>query len=111
MRQSAGQPADAAGGGGAAGRSRTVRAVVSGRVQGVGFRYFCQQEASALGLVGSVSNLDDGTVEVLAQGPSDDVSRLIAWLYRGPRWAEVDDVLVEERAPGCLSGTTFEVAR
>lgn len=110
MRQSAGQRADAAGAG-AAGRSRTVRAVVSGRVQGVGFRWSCLQEANELGIVGSVSNLDDGTVEVLAQGPSDDVSRLIAWLYHGPRWAEVDDVLVEERAPGSLGASAFEVAR
>ncbi|MCL3777684.1 MULTISPECIES: acylphosphatase [unclassified Actinomyces] len=111
MRRSTGQQAAASGAGGPDGRSRTVRAVVSGMVQGVGFRWSCLQEASSLGLVGSVSNLDDGTVEVLAQGPSDDVSRLIAWLYRGPGWARVDGVLVEERAPGSLTGSAFEVAR
>ena len=50
------------------------------------------EEGSRLGLVGEVRNLDDGDVEVLAQGPADDVSRLIAWLYHGPRWASVASV-------------------
>ena len=88
-------------------RTRTVRALVSGRVQGVGFRWTCMEEGSRLGLVGEVRNLDDGDVEVLAQGPADDVSRLIAWLYHGPRWASVASVQIEERRPGSLRHRPF----
>lgn len=90
-------------------RTRTVRVIVSGLVQGVGFRWYTVEEASRLGLVGEVGNRADGTVEVLAQGPSDSVARLIAWLYRGPRWAQVDDLRVEERPPGSLGHRNFSV--
>ena len=80
---------------------------MSGRVQGVGFRWTCMEEGSRLGLVGEVSNLDDGDVEVLAQGPADDVSRLIAWLYHGPRWASVASV----RPPGAQPASGAAVQR
>lgn len=65
------------------------------------------EEGSRLGLVGEVRNLDDGDVEVLAQGPADDVARLIAWLYHGPRWASVASVQIEERRPGGLRHRAF----
>lgn len=90
-----------------AARVRTVRAVVSGRVQGVGFRWYCEQEASALGLDGTVLNREDGDVEVVAQGPADDVSRLIAWLYHGPEWARVTGVAITELKPGSLRRRGF----
>ena len=86
---------------------RTIRARVSGLVQGVGFRWYCTEEAQRLGLVGRVSNLSDGDVEVLAQGPQDAVSQLVAWLHRGPRWAQVDDVRLTEMPPGSLSWMDF----
>ena len=64
----------------------TVRAVavVSGHVQGVGYRYYVQGLAWAAGLSGSARNLPDGRVEVVVEGPEDDVDRLIAQLD-GPR--------------------------
>ena len=88
-------------------RTRTVRALVSGRVQGVGFRWYCTEEAQRLGLVGRVSNLPDGDVKVLAQGPADAVSQLVAWLHHGSRWARVDDVRLTELPPGSLTQSDF----
>nr|WP_247595341.1 acylphosphatase [Actinomyces procaprae] len=84
-----------------------MHAIVSGRVQGVGFRWACMEEGERLGLVGEVRNLDDGDVEVLAQGPADDVARMIAWLYHGPRWANVASVRVTDMKPGSLRHRAF----
>ena len=70
------------------------------------------EEGSRLGLVGEVSNLDDGDVEVLAQGPADDVSRLIAWLYHGPRWASVASVRpTGAHSPSAKRGGRFRGGR
>lgn len=91
-------------------RTRTIHALVSGRVQGVGFRFHCAQEAQGLGLVGEVRNLPDGDVEVLAQGPADDVARLVAWLYHGPDWASVSRVRLTERQPGSLRARRFDIS-
>lgn len=88
-------------------RQRTIHAIVSGRVQGVGFRWSCMEEGERLGLVGEVRNLDDGDVEVFAQGPADDVARMIAWLYHGPRWASVASVHVTDLRPGSLRHRAF----
>ncbi len=68
------------------------RWLVRGRVQGVGFRWFVQREATALGLCGWVRNLDDGRVEVFSQGDSAVLDALQGRLWQGPRWAEVRDV-------------------
>ncbi len=65
---------------------------VRGRVQGVGFRYFVNQTAGALGLRGWVRNDDDGSVEVYAVGTSAQLSELAGYLRKGPRWAEVRGV-------------------
>jgi acylphosphatase len=61
-----------------------VVAVVSGHVQGVGYRWFVRELASAAGLAGSATNLPDGRVEVVVEGPEDDVAALVAALD-GPR--------------------------
>jgi acylphosphatase len=71
---------------------KTVRAYVSGRVQGVGYRQACRQTARHLGLVGWVRNLADGRVELLCQGPSDSVDRLIDWAWTGPSAARVTNL-------------------
>ncbi len=60
-----------------------VVALVSGWVQGVGFRYETRARARALGLAGSARNLPDGRVEVIAEGPAGACAELVAWL-RGP---------------------------
>ena len=57
-----------------------MTALVSGRVQGVGFRYWVRQEAESLGLVGAATNLPDGRVEVVVEGPRDDCATLLAAL-------------------------------
>jgi acylphosphatase len=71
---------------------------VRGRVQGVGYRYFAQHAAAALGLTGYARNLDDGRVEVYAVGPEGKLSELAGLLYRGPRWADVRGIEEQEAA-------------
>jgi acylphosphatase len=75
------------------------RYVISGRVQGVGFRYFTQDIASREGLSGWVRNLPDGRVEVVAEGDERSLERLEAALWRGPSHARVDHVEVESTVP------------
>lgn len=71
------------------------RFLVSGRVQGVGFRYFAQDAARREGLQGWVRNLDDGRVEALAEGEAESVDRFEMALHRGPSHARVEHVLVD----------------
>ncbi len=71
------------------------RFFVSGRVQGVGFRFFAEQTAANLGVGGYVRNLFDGRVEVYAIGSGEQMDALKGALRRGPRMAAVDQV--EER--------------
>ncbi|MCU1569777.1 MAG: acylphosphatase [Naasia sp.] len=83
------------------------RVLVSGRVQGVGFRYSCRAKAAALGVCGWVRNLEDGRVEAELEGDEAQVAALIQWLHRGPAFARVAAVEVSEIEP---SGTgTFAV--
>ena len=72
---------------------------VRGRVQGVGYRYFAQHAATQLGLTGWTRNLDDGRVEVLAQGPPERLTEFEGLLWKGPRWAEVRGVESSLAAP------------
>src|ERR1700740_2914286 len=79
-------------------RNRTPRRYfISGIVQGVGFRYFTQDEAERLHLSGYVRNLRDGRVEAYAIGAPENLARLRTILERGPRGAMVQHV-VEESA-------------
>lgn len=71
-----------------------LRAIVSGLVQGVGFRWFVQREANALGLSGYARNLPAGQVEVVAEGEPAAIDSLLAALRHGPRSAMVRDVSV-----------------
>ena len=71
------------------------RYLVSGIVQGVGFRYFTQDEAERLHLSGFVRNLRDGRVEVYAIGAPENLARLRTVIERGPRGAMVQHVLEE----------------
>lgn len=88
--------------------SAAFSAVVSGRVQGVGFRWSAMDAARRLGVVGWVRNAADGSVEVHAEGDPDALERFRAWLKKGPPAARVDSVSVRPIPP---SGTfrRFEV--
>lgn len=68
---------------------------VSGLVQGVGFRWFANRHAQALGLSGYVKNNYDDTVSVEVEGEKSTIEELIAHLKTGPRSAQVHDVKVE----------------
>ena len=80
---------------------------VTGRVQGVSFRYYTREEAARLGVAGWVGNQPDGSVELYAEGPADDVDALVAWCQDGPPLARVRDVAVRPAEP--TGGTVFEV--
>ncbi len=80
------------------------RFVISGRVQGVGFRYFAQRAAREIGLSGWTRNMDDGTVEVEATGSIDQLSEFEARLRKGPPGADVRAFEVWESWPGGGSG-------
>lgn len=90
-------------------RRRRLEAVVRGSVQGVGFRYFVVREASALRLAGWVANEADGSVRCVAEGPEQDLLRLLRGLREGPRAARV--AAVEEHwAPATGEFTDFGIA-
>jgi acylphosphatase len=84
------------------------RAVVAGRVQGVGFRFFAARAAQDLGVNGWVRNRPDGTVETFAEGAQEAVELYLERLRLGPRVARVDSVTVEETAPQGFD--SFEVS-
>ena len=81
------------------------RFVISGRVQGVGFRYFAQNAAAREGVAGWVQNLPDGGVEAFVEGDEDAVTRVERALRSGPAGARVEHVHVQdEEAAGTLKG-------
>lgn len=71
---------------------RQLRMIVSGRVQGVGFRYTARDEAQDLGLKGWVRNRPSGEVEIVAEGREDVLKMLAAWAHLGPPAAHVSRV-------------------
>jgi len=80
------------------------RYLISGRVQGVGFRYFAQRAARELGISGSARNLDDGRVEVEAVGRKTQLDEFEARLRKGPAGADVRGFEVWEKWPNRISG-------
>jgi acylphosphatase len=74
------------------------RWLISGRVQGVGFRFFVENKAIQIGVRGWVRNEDDGRVQVYATGTPDQLNQLAALLHQGPRMAEVRGVEEQEAA-------------
>lgn len=75
-----------------AGALASANIIVSGKVQGVYYRKFTQENAVRLGLVGFARNMADGRVEVVAEGPRENIDELIEVLHRGPSFARVEDV-------------------
>ena len=85
------------------------RFVVSGRVTGVGFRFFAQDIAQREGLSGRVRNLPDGRVEAVAEGDDESMTRFEAALRRGPARARVEAVEIDALAPtGGFMGFTID---
>jgi acylphosphatase len=82
---------------------------ISGRVQGVGYRFSTLDRANELGISGWVRNLPDRRVEAVFEGSQTAVEEMIQWCDRGPRGAVVNDVAVEYEVPEGLQG--FEIRR
>ena len=76
-------------------QKKTVRVIVEGRVQGVWFRSWTQQNATARGLAGWVRNRADGTVEALLHGDKRDVNDMLEACWKGPSSSRVDKVNIE----------------
>ena len=90
---------------------RAIRAVVSGAVQGVGFREVVRRRADVLGLMGWVRNAEDGSVVVHAEGSSEEIDKFLGFLREGPRGA-VSDMTVDgkEVEPALLFKWTLKRA-
>lgn len=87
-----------------------LHAIVEGRVQGVGFRFFTQQQAVLLRLTGWVRNRWEGTVEVVAEGPREEIEKLLQAIRRGPHAGTTSNVKYDwESATGEFS--SFQVRR
>jgi acylphosphatase len=89
--------------------AKRARVRIRGVVQGVYYRASARDEAQRLGLTGWVRNTDDGDVLLEAQGPADRLDALVAWCWKGPPAARVDDVAVtwlepEPDHPGAALG-------
>jgi acylphosphatase len=87
----------------------SYRFVVSGQVQGVGFRYSAMAQARRLGLTGWVANLPDGSVEGVAAGPDEALRQFRDWLRRGPPAARVKGVAWDGAVAPVENG--FEIRR
>ncbi|ACB53508.1 probable acylphosphatase [Crocosphaera subtropica ATCC 51142] len=72
-----------------------VHVFISGKVQGVGYRYSTVQEAEKLGIRGWVRNLLDGRVEAMFEGTELLIEQMLQWCHQGPKTAKVTDVTVE----------------
>ncbi len=81
-----------------------LTALISGHVQGVGYRAFARRHAIDLGLAGSAENLSDGRVEVVVEGPRSELEHLLVFLRRGPVHAEVASIDVSWAKGGGLHG-------
>jgi acylphosphatase len=79
------------------------RVTITGRVQGVGYRAWVEDQAKACGIEGWVRNRRDGSVEALFAGPEQVVSEMIASCSRGPPSARVDAVREEDASPDALN--------
>ena len=84
---------------------------IVGRVQGVGFRWFVHDHATALGVAGWVKNTSSGDVELVASGPEEELSSLERVVSRGPAGAHVTSVHRLPPAPGVTYPSPFRIER
>jgi acylphosphatase len=85
------------------------RYVVSGQVQGVGFRWFVHRHAARLRLSGWAQNLPDGRVEVVAAGPDEAIEELEAVLRQGPSLAAVAALEITDLPPDTVGRSGFDI--
>lgn len=78
---------------------KEVEIGIFGKVQDVGFRYSTLHEATSLFLTGYVKNLEDGSVQIVAQGDEKSLDQLVSWVKIGPRFANVDKITTDFREP------------
>jgi acylphosphatase len=87
---------------------RKVKILVSGRVQGVYFRFFTQNKANHFSIKGSAKNLSDGRVEIVAEAENMIIEKFIQWCHKGPITARVDHIeIIELQHDESL--TSFEI--
>lgn len=87
---------------------KTVRVIVEGVVQGVGFRYWTERNARSLGLDGWVRNRRDGAVEAVFSGSADAVDEMVRRCHQGPRGAKVTQIRIEDSTDPVDPGFTTE---
>jgi len=75
---------------------RTVHLVIKGKVQGVYYRASARDVAREIGVTGWIKNMTDGNVEALVSGPEERVEKFIEWCRKGPKNAEVSEVIVND---------------
>lgn len=80
------------------------RWIISGQVQGVGYRSWLMREVRPFGVTGWVRNRPDGAVEALVEGPPEALAQLLILCRRGPYWAEVTDIIEEPALPDARTG-------
>jgi acylphosphatase len=88
---------------------KKVKAIVSGKVQGVGFRMSTRAKAEKLGVYGTVRNLSNGDVEIVAAGETKQVDALLDWAKSGPPSAVVNDLQTEVMKYEAGEFDTFEI--
>ena len=86
---------------------KSVQIIISGHVQGVFFRESTKRKANELGLVGYVENLDNGNVEVVAQGDEDKLNELIKFIKKNPGKSKVENIKITDKTTENFK--TFEI--
>ena len=76
---------------------KAVKLIVQGTVQGVFFRQFVKEHADSLKLVGFVRNLENGNVEIIAEGEDEQIERSIVFVRKGPKHAQIRNVQIENK--------------
>ncbi|MEE9411815.1 MAG: acylphosphatase [Methylococcales bacterium] len=87
---------------------KRVNLTIRGHVQGVFFRAATREQAQRLGLTGLVRNLNNGNVNAIAQGESENIEHFISWCKLGPSAARVEEVFVKNE-PVAESETSFSI--
>ncbi|MBM3699805.1 MAG: acylphosphatase [Actinobacteria bacterium] len=89
-------------------QTKTYRLTVSGRVQGVGYRYFVEDSAVFLGVKGFVRNMPDNKVEIVCQGDEKSMEQFFTSVKKGPAFARVDEI-IKDRISNDINYNSFEI--